>query len=72
MSPGAGEAPGSNVMTYVALALAVGFLVLSMVMCGMTAMLRQYREFTVPLTLLLGLGTLVLGGFAASRLLRKR
>ena len=51
-------------MGWLALAGAGGLLVVSVLMCGLAAMIRQYREFTLPLTLLLGCGALVLGWIA--------
>jgi hypothetical protein len=38
--------------------------VLMVLSFGLAAMIRQYREFTVPLVLLLGLAALVLGVIA--------
>ena len=42
-------------------ALSAALMVLS---CGLAAMIRQYREFTVPLVLLSGLAFVVLGVIA--------
>lgn len=51
-------------MGWLALGCAGGLLVVSLLMCGTALMIRQYRELTLPLTLVLGCAALALGWIA--------
>jgi hypothetical protein len=70
---GAGKARPSGLRTigYVAGGVAALLVLLAVSMCGLAAMLRQYREFTVPLALVLGGGALALGVTAYFTLSRR-
>jgi hypothetical protein len=56
---------------YVALGCAVVSILLTATSCGLAVMVREYREFTVPLTLIFGLAALAGGSFALVRLSRR-
>lgn len=60
------EAPEnqSRQTAYLALGCTGALALMSCSMFGIAALIRQYREFTVPLTLLLGCATLCLGWIA--------
>ena len=61
----------SRQLAYGAAGCAAVLAVLALTTCGMAALLRQYREFTVPLGLVFFVLAVFLGGGAYARLRRR-
>jgi len=73
LAGGASVAPASprGAAPYVALGCTVASILLTATSCGLAVMIREYREFTAPLTLIFGCAALALGWFAFRRFSRK-
>jgi amino acid transporter len=61
----------SKQFAYVAAGCAAILVVLTLTMCGLAALVRQYREFTVPLSLVFFVLAVFFGGGAYARLRRR-